>query len=101
MTTRTMGEWLRAATLGGGLCLLPAAALAAAGAAPDHAQAEARGVRESTVPTAETTEGAPPDHARAEARGAARDVVPAAERSGATDHETVESRGAATKSSSR
>jgi hypothetical protein len=94
MTTRTMGEWLRAAIVGGSVCLLPAAtALAEDG--PDHAQAEARRGTESRAPATERTEG-PPDHAQAEARGASPDAVPGPDRAGATDHATVESRGATT-----
>jgi hypothetical protein len=89
-----MGEWLRAAILGGGVCLLSTGALADEGALPDHAQAEARSGAGTSVPTAEKTEGAP-DHQEAEARGASRDAVPAAELAGAPDHATVERRGAA------
>ncbi|HVU50932.1 MAG TPA: hypothetical protein VHL80_09620 [Polyangia bacterium] len=94
MTTRTMGEWLRAAILGLGVCLIPAAALADDGATPDHAQAQAGTGADNRAPTAERTEGAP-DHTQAEARGGSGDVVPGAERAGTTDHATVESRGAA------
>jgi hypothetical protein len=89
-----MGEWLRAAILGGGVCLLPAAALADEGARPDHAQAEARRGAETVVPTTERTAGAL-DHEEAEARGGSPDAAPGPELSGATDHATVENRGAA------
>jgi hypothetical protein len=89
-----MGEWLRAAILGASVSLLPAAALADEGAKPDHARAEARSGAETSVPTTEKTEGAL-DHEEAEARGAPRDSVPGPELAGATDHATVESRGAA------
>jgi hypothetical protein len=89
-----MGEWLRAAIFGVGVCLLTAAALADEGAKPDHAQAEARSGAETSVPTTEKTQGAL-DHEEAEARGAPRDAVPGPEFAGPTDHATVESRGAA------
>ena len=101
MTTRTMGEWLRAAILGGSVCLVPAATALAVPAeapladnGPDHVQAEARQGAGTSVPAAERTAGTP-DHQRAEARGAAGVVVPEAERAGVPDHATVESRGAA------
>ena len=93
MTTRTIGEWMRAAILGAGICLIPAAALAEDGAVPDHAQAQARTGAELRVPTVERTEGAL-DHEQAQARGAPRDEVPAPV--GPTDHTTVQNRGAAT-----
>jgi len=93
MTTRTMAEWVRAAILGAGICLIPAAAAADDGAAPDHAQAQARTGAELRVPTTEKTEGAL-DHEQAQARGASRDEVPPPV--GPTDHATVENRGAAT-----
>jgi hypothetical protein len=102
MTTRTIGKFLRTLIFGGGVCLLPGLASAEGGPrdeqaqpnVPDHAQAEARGGAETTVPAAERKA---PDHARAEARGGAEATVPAAERTGPTDHAAVESRGADTK----
>jgi hypothetical protein len=103
MTTRTISGFLRAAVFGGSIGLLPSVALAGGGTSdeakppsPDHAQAEARGGAETTVPAAERTDRIP-DHAQAEARGRAADVVPAAERTSPADHATVESRGADTK----
>jgi hypothetical protein len=89
-------EWLRVAILGGGVCLLPTAALADESVNLDHARAEAReGAEANGLPTRDNPEG-PPDHARAEGRGAPRDFVPKSERGGSTDHATAESRGAAT-----
>jgi hypothetical protein len=87
-----MAEWMRAAILGAGICLIPAAAGADEGAAPDHEQVQARTGAELRVPTTEKTDGAL-DHEEAQARGASRDEVPA--REGPTDHATVQSRGAA------
>jgi hypothetical protein len=88
-----MGEWMRAAILGAGICLIPAAAGADEGATPDHAEVQARTGAELRVPTTEKTEGAL-DHEQAQARGASRDQVLV--REGPTDHVTVQSRGAAT-----
>jgi hypothetical protein len=92
MTTRTMGEWMRAAILEAGVCLIPAAALAEDSTVPDHAEAQAGTGAELRVPTAEKTEGAP-DHEQAQARGASPDDVRTPV--GPTDHATVQSRGAA------
>jgi hypothetical protein len=87
-----MGEWVRAAVLGAGVCLIPAAASADQGAAPDHAQVQERTGAELRVPTTEKTKGAL-DHEQAQARGASRDDMPV--REGPTDHTTVQNRGAA------
>jgi hypothetical protein len=94
MTTRTIGEWLRVAILGGGVCLISATALAEGDGVPDHAEVQARHGADVRAAALESDERVP-DHAQAEARRASPDAVPGPERTGATDHETVQSRGAA------